>query len=225
MFLEPLRGWTKEQRHTVLAAYLGWTLDAFDFFLLIFLVSDVANAFDTSIKDVTYAITLTLALRPIGAFIFGRLADRYGRKPVMMIDVMLYAGLGFADRFLAQFHGLPHHPRAVRHRHGRGMGRRRLADHGDASRRNRADSSRACCRPAIPAGLLLASAVYWVALSADRLARHVHGRSRAGAAGALHPPQCEGIAGLPCRPRQGRAERTSPCSRSIGGWRSTPCCS
>jgi SHS family lactate transporter-like MFS transporter len=99
MFLEPLRGWTKEQRHIVVASYLGWTLDAFDFFLLIFLVTDVSKAFDASVTDVTIAITLTLALRPVGAFLFGRLADRYGRKPVMMIDVMLYAGLGFLTAF------------------------------------------------------------------------------------------------------------------------------
>ncbi len=99
MFLEPLRGWTAEQRHTVLAAYLGWMLDAFDFFLLIFLVTDVADAFSTSVTAITWAITLTLALRPVGAFIFGRLADRYGRKPVLMIDVLLYAGFGFATAF------------------------------------------------------------------------------------------------------------------------------
>jgi SHS family lactate transporter-like MFS transporter len=94
MFLEPLKGWTKEQKNAVVASYLGWTLDAFDFFLLIFLITDVAKEFDISVKAVTIAITLTLAFRPLGAFIFGRLADRYGRKPVMMIDVLLYAGLG-----------------------------------------------------------------------------------------------------------------------------------
>ena len=94
MFLEPLKGWTKEQKNAVIASYLGWTLDAFDFFLLIFLVTDVAKEFDISVKAVTIAITLTLAFRPLGAFLFGRLADRYGRKPVMMIDVLLYAGLG-----------------------------------------------------------------------------------------------------------------------------------
>ena len=94
MFLEPLKGWTKEQKNAVVASYLGWTLDAFDFFLLIFLITDVAKEFDISVKAVTIAITLTLAFRPLGAFLFGRLADRYGRKPVMMIDVLLYAGLG-----------------------------------------------------------------------------------------------------------------------------------
>ena len=99
MFRDALQGWTKEQRHTVLASYMGWTLDAFDFFILIFLVKDVATAFDTSITNITWAITLTLGLRPVGAFIFGRLADRYGRKPVLMIDVTLYAALGFATAF------------------------------------------------------------------------------------------------------------------------------
>ena len=99
MIADSLQGWSKAQRHTVFAAYLGWTLDAFDFFLLIFLVSDLSKAFGTSIEAITWAITLTLALRPLGAFIFGRLADRYGRKPVMMIDVMLYAGLGFLTAF------------------------------------------------------------------------------------------------------------------------------
>ncbi len=99
MFLEPLRGWTKEQRHTVIASYLGWTLDAFDFFLLIFLVTDVAHEFDTTVAKVAVAIMYTLALRPVGAFVFGRLADRYGRKPVMMIDVLLYAGIGFLTAF------------------------------------------------------------------------------------------------------------------------------
>ena len=99
MIADSLQGWSKAQRHTVFAAYLGWTLDAFDFFLLIFLVSDLSKAFGTSVENITWAITLTLALRPLGAFVFGRLADRYGRKPVMMIDVMLYAGLGFLTAF------------------------------------------------------------------------------------------------------------------------------
>ena len=205
MFLEPLRGWTKEQRHTVLAAYLGWTLDAFDFFLLIFLVTDVASAFDTSVKAVTYAITLTLALRPVGAFIFGRLADRYGRKPVMMIDVMLYAGLGFATAFSPNFTVFL----IIRALFGIAMGGE-WGVGASLTMETIPAKSRGLVsgflQAGYPSGLLLASAVYRAALSADRLARHVHGRPGAGAAGALHPPQCEGIAGLSSRPRQGRAE-------------------
>ncbi len=162
MFLEPLRGWTKEQRHTVLAAYLGWTLDAFDFFLLIFLVSDVAGAFNTSIKDVTYAITLTLALRPLGAFIFGRLADRYGRKPVMMIDVMLYAGLGFATAFSPNFTIFL----IIRALFGIamggewGVGASLTMESIPAKSRGLVSG---LLQAGYPSGLLLASAVYWVA--------------------------------------------------------------
>ena len=73
-----LSGWTSAQRHVVAASFLGWTLDAFDFFLLVFVLKDIAAEFHTDISDVTFAILLTLAMRPIGAFIFGRAADRYG---------------------------------------------------------------------------------------------------------------------------------------------------
>jgi SHS family lactate transporter-like MFS transporter len=99
MPLAALKGLTKAQRHVVIASYLGWMLDAFDFFLLVFVMTDVAKEFDVSVKAVSWAVTLTLMLRPVGAFIFGRLADRYGRRPVMMIDVLLYAGLAFASGF------------------------------------------------------------------------------------------------------------------------------
>ncbi len=94
-----LKGWTATQKHVVLASYLGWTLDAFDFFLLVFVMKDVAGAFATSLTSVALAITLTLALRPVGAFIFGRLADRYGRQPILMLDIALYSLLGFATAF------------------------------------------------------------------------------------------------------------------------------
>ncbi|MGD0143364.1 MAG: hypothetical protein ABSC92_09405, partial [Rhizomicrobium sp.] len=88
MAFEALKGWTKEQKHVVVASYLGWTLDAFDFFLLVFVVTDIAKEFAVRVPTILVAITLTLALRPVGAFILGRLADRYGRRPVLMIDVM-----------------------------------------------------------------------------------------------------------------------------------------
>ena len=69
-----LSGWTSAQRHVVAASFLGWTLDAFDFFLLVFVLKDIAAEFHTDISDVTFAILLTLAMRPIGAFLFGRAA-------------------------------------------------------------------------------------------------------------------------------------------------------
>ena len=70
-----LSGWTSEQRHVVAASFLGWTLDAFDFVLLVFVLKDIAFEFKTDITDVTFAILLTLAMRPIGAYLFGRAAD------------------------------------------------------------------------------------------------------------------------------------------------------
>ena len=97
--LEALRGWTSEQKHVVAASYLGWTLDAFDYFLLVFVLTDIAREFNVAVKTVTIATVLTLGLRPIGAFIFGRLADRFGRRPVLMIDVVLYATLAFVSAF------------------------------------------------------------------------------------------------------------------------------
>jgi SHS family lactate transporter-like MFS transporter len=83
------------QVHVVLAAYLGWTLDAFDFFIMAFVLRDVAAEFGAPISSVAFAITLTLACRAIGAFFFGRLADRYGRRPTLMVNVLCYSLLEF----------------------------------------------------------------------------------------------------------------------------------
>ncbi|MBO7831077.1 MFS transporter [Burkholderia pseudomallei] len=91
--------WTREQRNVTIAAYLGWTLDAFDFFLMVFVLKDIAAEFNTKIPAVAFAITLTLAARPIGALIFGRLADHFGRRPTLMINIACYSLLEFASGF------------------------------------------------------------------------------------------------------------------------------
>jgi SHS family lactate transporter-like MFS transporter len=99
MAIAALSGWSSEQKHVVAASFLGWTLDAFDFFILVFVLKDIAQEFHTDISNVTVAILLTLAVRPIGAFIFGRAADRWGRRPTLMVDVLLYSILEFASGF------------------------------------------------------------------------------------------------------------------------------
>src|SRR5271163_2585919 len=99
MRIAALSGWTSDQKHVVAASFLGWTLDAVDFFLLVFILKDVAQEFNTQITNVTFAILLTLAMRPIGAFLFGRAADRWGRRPTLMVDVLLYSIIEFASGF------------------------------------------------------------------------------------------------------------------------------
>jgi MFS transporter, SHS family, lactate transporter len=99
MRMAALSGWTSEQKHVVAATFLGWSLDAFDYFLLVFVLKDIAQEFHTEITDVTIAILLTLAMRPVGAYIFGRAADRWGRRPTLMVDVLLYSVIEFATAF------------------------------------------------------------------------------------------------------------------------------
>jgi MFS transporter, SHS family, lactate transporter len=90
---------TRAQQKTVLAAFLGWMLDAFDFFLLVFLLGDIAKEFGVEVSDVSYALFLTLAMRFIGAFVFGRLGDRFGRKPILMLDIVSYSVIGALAAF------------------------------------------------------------------------------------------------------------------------------
>jgi MFS transporter, SHS family, lactate transporter len=91
--------WTRSQKNVVVAAYLGWTLDAFDFFLMVFMFKDIATTFHVDVKNVAEATFLTLAARPIGAFVFGRLADRFGRKPTLMWNILAFSLLEGASGF------------------------------------------------------------------------------------------------------------------------------
>lgn len=97
--LDSLRSLSPQQRNTVIAAYLGWTLDAFDFFILVFVLKHIAEEFHTDVPAVAVAIFLTLAMRPIGALIFGLAADRYGRRVTLMVDVLLYSVFEFLTGF------------------------------------------------------------------------------------------------------------------------------
>jgi len=81
----------RDQRNTFLACFLGWALDVFDIFLLTFVIVPMAHDFGTTVADLSYAITITLAMRPVGAFIFGLLGDRFGRRIPLMIDIIFYS--------------------------------------------------------------------------------------------------------------------------------------
>ncbi len=78
-------------RSAVFASFLGWTLDAFDFFLVVFALTAIAKEFNKTDAEIALTITVTLAFRPIGAFIFGLMADRYGRKLPLMIDLVFFS--------------------------------------------------------------------------------------------------------------------------------------
>src|SRR5258707_7130294 len=78
-------------RHAVLAGFLGWTLDAFDFFVVVFLYDTLAHQFGVPKKSIVFTVTATLAMRPLGALLFGLLSDRYGRRVPLMLNVLYFS--------------------------------------------------------------------------------------------------------------------------------------
>src|SRR6516164_1474470 len=90
-FLPMTREARVNQRNAVLAGFLGWTLDAFDFFILTLVIDDIAKSFGRTRPDVALALTVTLAMRPVGAIVFGIMADRLGRRLPLMLNVIFYA--------------------------------------------------------------------------------------------------------------------------------------
>src|SRR3954464_13387806 len=99
MLREQSSGLTKDQRNAFLAAWLGWAMDAFDYFLLVFVITDVAKEFDTSKTAVAVATTLTLAGRPVGAALFGYWADKVGRRIPLIVNVIFYSAIEFTTGF------------------------------------------------------------------------------------------------------------------------------
>jgi SHS family lactate transporter-like MFS transporter len=94
---------TTGTRHAVLAGFLGWTLDAFDFFVIVFLYDTLAREFSVSKKAIIFTTTATLALRPVGALIFGLLADRYGRRIPLMANVIYFSLIELACGFAPNY--------------------------------------------------------------------------------------------------------------------------
>jgi len=98
-FFSHFRRLTPVQANTFIACFLGWALDAFDFFILIFCVSAIAGQFQVKVSAIAEAIFLTLAMRPVGAFLFGLMADRFGRRPTLMVDIIAYSVFELASAF------------------------------------------------------------------------------------------------------------------------------
>jgi SHS family lactate transporter-like MFS transporter len=94
-----LKSLEPSQRNAIWASYLGWTLDAFDFFLMVFMLTAISKEFGTDVKAVAQGVFLTLAARPLGAFIFGWLGERFGRRPVLMVDIIIFSLFEFASGF------------------------------------------------------------------------------------------------------------------------------
>jgi MFS transporter, SHS family, lactate transporter len=105
-FLNQLRQLTLPQRHAFLASFMGWTLDSLDFFLLVFCVKAIAGEFHTQPSAVMGAVFLTQAFRPVGALLFGLLADRYGRRPVLMMNIVGFSAIELACAFAPSLNAL-----------------------------------------------------------------------------------------------------------------------
>src|SRR5580698_4718377 len=97
---------SRTQRHCFLASFLGWTLDSLDFFLLVFCVKAIATDFHGKPSDVLGAVFLTQAFRPVGALIFGMLADRYGRRPILIINILSFSVIELACAFAPSLNAL-----------------------------------------------------------------------------------------------------------------------
>lgn len=94
---------TGDQRNAFMASFLGWTMDAFDYFLVVLVYADIATTFHHTKTDVAFLTTATLAMRPVGALLFGLWADRVGRRVPLMVDVWFYSVIGFLCAFAPNF--------------------------------------------------------------------------------------------------------------------------
>lgn len=101
---QEIRALTPVQRNTFSACFLGWTLDAFDFFLLTFCLKAISATFHVSVKEVAEAVFWTLVMRPLGAFLFGAMAEKYGRRPTLMINIVAFSIFELASAFAPTLH-------------------------------------------------------------------------------------------------------------------------
>jgi MFS transporter, SHS family, lactate transporter len=103
MVFEPFRSLTSAQRRVFAACFLGWSLDAFDFFLLTYCLGAIAATFHVSLATAADSITWTLCMRPVGALLFGLMAERFGRRPTLMLNVLTFSLFEAASAFAPGF--------------------------------------------------------------------------------------------------------------------------
>ena len=204
--LKPIPWWkepTKDQWHAWVAAWLGWTLDAFDFTIFLLIMLPISKEFHVPLTAVTAVFTITLWMRLVGATGSGWLADRIGRKKPLMISIAWYSLCNFIAGVFAELLLPVPVPGIAGHRHGRGMaGRRGLGDGNLAAALARLHGRRA----AVVVGSRRAAVGrrLWAAVRLDRLARPADDRRAAGAADRLCAQLRQGAA------RSG--SRTAGCS-------------
>ena len=206
-FFSELRALTRVQRNTFSACFLGWTLDAFDFFLLTFCLKAIAADFHAGVKQVAEAIFWTLVMRPVGAFLFGAMAERYGRRPTLMLNVVSFSVFEFASAFAPTLHSFL----ICRALFGVAMGGEWGVGAALALEtlpaRGRGFFS-GLLQEGYVVGNLLAAAVFGLLFPPparhrhdDKLARDVHVGSSARAARLLPAIQGGGVANMACQPR------------------------
>jgi MFS transporter, SHS family, lactate transporter len=93
----------RHRRYAVMASFLGWALDAFDFFIVVMVLTEIAKEFHRSNAEIALTLSVTLAFRPVGAFIFGLMADKYGRRLPLMIDIVFYSVVEVASGFAPNY--------------------------------------------------------------------------------------------------------------------------
>jgi SHS family lactate transporter-like MFS transporter len=103
MSQSPARPASRDAAYAMTAGFLGWTLDAFDFFLVVIALPTIASEFHRTKTQVAFSLTLTLMFRPVGAFIFGLMADRFGRRLPMIVDLIFYSAVEVATGFAHSF--------------------------------------------------------------------------------------------------------------------------
>ena len=210
-------------RHAVAAGFLGWTLDAFDFFVVVFLLDTLAAQFGVPKSKIIITLTATLALRPVGAIIFGMLADRYGRRIPLMANVIYFSVIELLSGFSTTFTQFL----ILRALFGIGMGGEwgvgaSLALE-NAPRKWRGVLS-GILQSGYSIGYLLAAIASRAGASASRLALDVLARRAARAARALHPHEGSGVGGVEGASRRQLRRDAARGAAARRAASSTSCC-